>query len=116
MKTEPTWDDLCDAIDEVMAETGIRSRTDAADIARQRDPALAKVKPPVPGMSSTTQPRMAPTGGSAEARLTTLAKQIMAERRCTFAQAYVEALKSNPALYVQFLKEHEARLAAPHRG
>lgn len=47
---------------------------------------------------------------SLEARLTALAKQIAAERRVSFAQAYVEALNANPRLYVAYLREHEAAL------
>ena len=112
MKTERTWDDLCDAIDEVMAETGIRSRMDAADIAKRHDPALAKAKPPVPGMSSTTQPGTAPGYGSAEAQLTAMAKGIASERHIPFAQAYVEALNTHPALYAAYLREHQATLGA----
>lgn len=54
--------------------------------------------------------------GSAEAQLTAMAKRIAAERRCTFAQAYVEALNGNPELYVAYLREHERSLLAGRRS
>ena len=47
-----------------------------------------------------------PTG--AEGQLNAAATQIAAGRRITFAQAYVEALKLNPALYTQYLAEKSA--------
>ena len=50
-------------------------------------------------------------GGSAEAQLNALAKRIAAERRVTFAQAYVQALNGDPHLYLAYLKEQEAKLA-----
>ena len=34
------------------------------------------------------------------------------ERRVTYAQAHVEALNSNPTLYLQYLKEGETALSA----
>jgi len=40
------------------------------------------------------------------------AKRIAAERRCTFAQAYVAALNENPSLYLDYLREHERSLGA----
>ena len=51
-------------------------------------------------------------GASAEQQLDAMAKRIAAERRITYAQAYVEALDGNPELYVQYLREHEAALRA----
>ncbi|MCX6632309.1 MAG: S49 family peptidase [Candidatus Solibacter sp.] len=47
-----------------------------------------------------------PTG--AEGQLNSAATQIAAGRQITFAQAYVEALKLNPALYTQYLDEKSA--------
>jgi len=116
MNGQYSWDDWCDAIDTVMADTGIQSRADAAEIARRRYPHLATVQPPGVGSGQAALLRAAAGGGSAEAQLNVTAKRIAAERRITFAQAYVEALNANPALYVAYLREHEAKLAAGRRG
>ena len=48
------------------------------------------------------------TPSGAEGQLNAAATQIAAGRRITFAQAYVEALKLNPALYTQYLDEKSA--------
>jgi hypothetical protein len=53
--------------------------------------------------------------GSAETQLDALAKRIAAERRCTYAQAYVAALNADASLYLQYLQEHQAKLDAGAR-
>ena len=87
---------------ECMADTGL-SRAEAVKAVRRRYPALA----PAPAQTG-----VANVGGNAEAQLSARAKEIMAARRCTFAQAYVEALRESPNLYVQYCQEHEAALGA----
>ena len=49
-------------------------------------------------------------GGTAEPRLTDMAQGIAGEKCIPFAQACVEALRSNPQLYVAYLHEHEAAI------
>lgn len=83
-----------------MAATGL-SRAGAERAVNRRYPGLG----PAPAQTGA-----ATGGGSAEAQLSARAKQITAVRRCTFAQAYVEALRERPNLYVQYCKEHEATL------
>ena len=110
---EQAWDRWTDAIDQIIAETGNPSRADAAAIARQRHPQLAAaVHGKAPGYTGLQMQASGPArgSGSAEAQLNALAKQIVASKHIAFAQAYVEALNANPALYVAYLREHEAAL------
>jgi hypothetical protein len=123
MNAQQQWDEFVETIDVVMAETGIRSRMDAADEVRRRYPHLRDAKyPGKPGMTMTTSAggqhatASAASGRSAESELDARAKQIAAERRCTFAQAYVEALNSDPTLYLRYLKEQQAKIGPAHRG
>jgi hypothetical protein len=117
------FNEFCDTIDTVMAETGIRSRMDAADEVRRRYPHLRNAKyPGKPGMTMTTSAgasqsaSTAISGGNAETELNARAKRIAAERHCTYAQAYVEALNSDTRLYLRYLKEQQARIEAARRG
>ncbi len=86
---------------ECMAATGL-SRAEAERAVHRRYPGLSP---------ATSQTGAAAGSGSAEAQLNALAKKIAAERRITFAQAYVEALNGDPHLYLAYLKEQEAKLA-----
>lgn len=115
------WDEFVETIDTVMAESGIRSRMDAADEVRRRYPHLRNAKyPGKPGMMGTSssggRPTGTPMGGSAEAQLNVLAKQMAVERRCTLAQAYVEVLKANPNLYIAYLKQKQAEMEVASRS
>ena len=53
MNAQQQWDEFCETIDAVMAETGIRSRMDAADEVKRRYPHLRDAKyPGAPGMTT----------------------------------------------------------------
>jgi hypothetical protein len=105
------WDTLCDYTDELMATGRYPGRHEAMLEAQRRNPHL---DPTPPGMKPMRPTVHAPTGGNAEQQLNAMAKQIAAARRITFAQAYVQALNSNPALHVAYLREHEAALRGRH--
>ena len=109
MNVQSRFDQWCDAIDQVMRETGTRSRMDAAEFARRRYPHLANARP---DESSPSYSGAANTGGTAEAQLDALARDLSRQMHITFAKAYVQVLNSNPALYVAYLREHEAALGA----
>lgn len=92
-------------ISECMTATGL-SRADAERAVRSRYPEFA---PSAPALSG------AETGMGAEAQLNAIAKRIAAERRISFAQGYVEALNSDPNLYLAYLKEQQAKLGGEAR-
>lgn len=112
MNGQNSWEEYCDHIDALVATGQYASRYDAGVEVKRRYPHLAKIQPPGMGSGQVGVASATAGGGSAEQQLNALAKRIAGERRCTFAQAYVEALNSNPALYLQYLKEHEAALGA----
>jgi hypothetical protein len=78
--------------------------------AQRRNPHLDATPPGVKPM----RPAAHVVGGNAEQQLHAIATKLAAARRITFAQAYVEVLNSNPALYVAYLREHEAALRGRH--
>ena len=90
---------------ECQAATGL-SRAEAERAVRRRYPALS----PVPAKTG-----VAAGGGSAEAELNQRARELAAQERITFAQAYVHVLNGDPHLYVAYLKEQEAKLGAGAR-
>jgi hypothetical protein len=114
MNGQAAWDEYVECIDALIASGEYRSRADAGDEVRRRFPHLANVKFPSETQSGATG--AASTAGNAEAQLNEMAKKISAERGVSFAQAYVHALKANPSLYVQYLKQHDAAVAAARRG
>jgi hypothetical protein len=105
-------DEFYDLVDQYVASGRYGGRPEAADAVRRAHPDLC---PPQRSKNTMTTISSSSSGGSAEAQLNALAKRIAAERRVTFAQAYVEALNSDPHLYVAYLKEQEAKLAAGAR-
>lgn len=112
MTAQQKWDELVERMDDVIASGEVVSRADARELVRQRYRHLADAEYPggIGVTSSQPRPGVTAIGSNAEAQLAARAKEIMAARRCTFAQAYVEALNESPTLYVQYLKEHEAAL------
>ena len=118
MNGQNNWDELVERMDEVIASGEVMSRADARELVKRRHPHLADAE--YPGSIGRTSSQIRSGGfagsGSAEQQLDALAKRIAAEQRITFAQAYVEALNANPALYVAYLREHEAALGAGRRG
>jgi hypothetical protein len=85
MNDQSRFDQWCDAIDQVMRETGTRSRMDAAEIARRRYPHLANARP---DESASRYSGAASTGGTAEAQLNVLARELSRQMHIPFAQAY----------------------------
>lgn len=102
------WDVLCDHVDELMATGRYPSRHAAMQEAKRLHPELDH-RPPT--SSGATPARM---GCNAEAQLTAAAKQIMAAKRTTFAQAYVQALAENPHLYQAYLSQHPQQTGGVH--
>ncbi len=100
-------DEYYDLVDQYVASGRYGGRPESADAVRRARPDLC----PNPRSRNPMTTIYAGVGGSAEAQLNALAKKIVAERRVTFAQAYVEALNGDPHLYLADLKEQEARLA-----
>lgn len=101
-------DEYYDLVDQYVATGRYGGRPEAAEAVRRARPDLC---PPATGRR-TVLSRGGNFGGSADAQLNARAKKIAAERRVTFAQAYVDALQETPSLYVQYCKEHEAALGA----
>jgi hypothetical protein len=117
MNGQNSWDDWCDAIDKVIAETGIQSRADAAEIARRRYPHLACVK--APGSAGATGGRTSPPAAAQnpEAELDRLARQHQREHPgSTYAQAFCAILNSDPRLYVDYLRQKAREVAATPGG
>ena len=52
------------------------------------------------------------SGVSAERELDQRARELASRERVTYAQAYVQVLNGDPALYLEYLREHEAKLGA----
>ncbi len=104
-------DEFYDLVDQYVASGRYGGRPEAAAAVRRDRPDLC---PNTRSRNSMTAISSI-AGGSAESQLNALAKRIAVERRVTFAQAYVEALNGDPHLYLAYLKEHEARLAARAR-
>jgi hypothetical protein len=100
-------DEFYDLVDQYVASGRYGGRPEAADAVRRARPDLC----PTQRSKNTMTTISSSAGGSAEAQLNALAKKIAAERRVTFAQAYVEALNGDPHLYLAYLKEQEAKLA-----
>lgn len=99
-------DEFYDLVDQYVASGRYGGRPEAADAVRRARPDLCpRSKNTMTTISSSS------VGGSAEAQLNAMAKKIAAERRVTFAQAYVDALNGDPHLYLAYLKEQEAKLA-----
>lgn len=101
-----------DLVDQYVASGRYGGRPEAADAVRREHPDLCPSQRSKSGMTTISNSN---TGGSAESQLTVMAKQIMEERRVTFARAYVEALNSDASLYVRYLKEQQAKLAPGDR-
>jgi hypothetical protein len=116
MNEQNSWDEYCDHIDALVATGQYASRYNAGLEVKRRYPHLAKVQPPGIGSAQVGLVRAGAAGSSsAEAQLDALAKRIAAERRCTYAQAYVAALNADASLYLRYLQEHEAKLDAGAR-
>lgn len=116
------WDEFVETIDVVMAETGIRSRMDAADEVRRRYPHLRNAKyPGKPGitMSASSGGRSTGTtagGGNADAELERRARQYQSEHPgTTFAMAYTKVLNADPDLYLRYLRQKQAEIEAASR-
>ncbi|MFB3826481.1 MAG: hypothetical protein ACE15B_06910 [Bryobacteraceae bacterium] len=99
-------DEFYTLVDQYVGRYG--GRPEAADAVRRARPDLR----PAPATRNVPSPgpHAAIMTGSAERQLDALARRIAAERRITYAQAYVEALHAQPALYAQYLNEHEAAM------
>ena len=115
MNEQNSWDEYCDHIDALVATGQYASRYDAGLEVKRRYPHLAKVQPPGIGSAQGGAVRAGVGAGSAEAQLDSMARRIAAERRCTYAQAYVAALNADASLYLRYLQEHEAKLDAGAR-
>jgi len=74
--------------------------------AQARESLLARKAAKSQGTQISSHTDAAPVG--AEAQLNAAATQIAASKHITFAQAYVEAMKLQPALYQQYLAEKSA--------
>jgi hypothetical protein len=101
-------DEFYDLVDQYVASGRYGGRPEAADAVRRARPDLC---PAQRSKNTMTTLSSSIAGGSAESQLNALAKKIAAERRVTFAQAYVEALNGDPHLYLAYLKEQEAKIA-----
>jgi len=110
MTMQSDWDTLCDHTDELMATGHYGGRYEAMREAQRRNPHLDPTPPGMQPMRPTTTRPMA--GASAEAQLDAAARQIAADRRISFARAYVEAL--TPQLYQQYLAEHARKTGGSH--
>ena len=122
MNAQQQWQELNDRVESLMAEGGVRNVADAFDEVRRRYPHLRDAKRPEMAGVAMTMPssasRAAVTAShasSAEEELERRAKKIAADRRCSFAQAYVDALRSDPHLYLAYLREKQAKIAAEAR-
>jgi hypothetical protein len=89
------WDVLCDYTDRLMATGRYPSRYDAMREAQRRNPHLD----PTPPGTQAVRPAARAATGNAEAELDRLARQVQAEQRTSYAEAYRRVLLQNPHLY-----------------
>ncbi len=106
-------DEFYDLVDQYVASGRYGGRPEAADAVRRARPDL--YPKPKSANSMTTIASTTRVGASAERELDQRARELAARSGVTYALAYTRVLHSDPHLYVDYLKEHEAKLAAGAR-